>query len=295
MDRFAPNGAAANALRARVASVIARRPKKRGRAAASLIKFAEYGLVGAIGVVFGLLFWLGLGPLPEPPAVAAAPPPPVVQTASLGSANAFRNGSAPPAPTTEELVNGPNLEETTLNLTLHGTWVDAAGGTAIIKTPDEKQGRYKRGDTVWESVTLERVFRDQVVINRDGVLESLRLEGRDPALAPATQAVAAEQATGEAIATLGNFISIAPETDNVGGVKLVLEAGEDLATFLASGLRPGDILVGVDGEPVGRDLGADIEYLQKVAGRTKVTVNVDRGGVVTPIEINLKGLQANGG
>lgn len=296
MDRFAPNGAAASALRARVASMIARRPKRKGPNG-SLIRFAEYGFVGAIGVVFGVLFWLGLGPLPEPPAVAIAAPPPAVQTASLGSANAFRNGSAPPAPTTDELVNGPNLEETTLNLTLHGTWVDAAGGTAIIKTPDDKQGRYKRGDTVWESVTLERVFRDQVVINRDGVLESLRLEGREPGAVPPPQSAAgaSETAQGEVFAKLGNFISVAPETNNVGGVNLVLEAGDDLATFLASGLRPGDILVGVDGEPLGRDIGADIEYLQKVAGRNKITVNVDRGGVVTPIEINLKGLTANGG
>lgn len=294
MDRFAPKGAAADALRARVASLIARRPK-RGRPNAALIRSAEYGLVGAIGVVFGVLFWLGLGPLPEPPAVAAAPPPAAAKTAALGAANAFRNGSAPPALTTEELVNGPNLEETTLNLTLHGTWVDAAGGTAIIKTPDDKQGRYKRGDTVWESVTLERVFRDQVVIKRDGVLESLRLEGRDPSAASAPQAAAAETVSGEAFATLGNFISVAPESNNVGGVNLVLEPGEDVATFLASGLRPGDILVAVDGEPVGRDIGADIEYLQKVAGRNKITVNVDRGGVVTPIEINLKGLAANGG
>ncbi len=294
MDRFAPNGAA-NALRARVASVIARRSGKRRRTGALLIQFAEYGLVGAIGVVFGVLFWIGLGPLPEPPMVAAAPPPPVASTASHGDANAFRNGSALLAPSAAELVNGPDLQETTLNLTLHGTWVDAAGGTAIIKTPDERQGRYKRGDTVWESVTLERVFRDQVVINRDGVLESLRLQGRDIAPAPAPRSAAAGPAKGEVFATLGDFISVAPQSDNVGGVNLVLEPGDDPATFLASGLRPGDILVGVDGEPVGRDIGADIEYLQKIAGRNKITVNVDRGGVVTPIEINLKGLQANGG
>ncbi len=294
MDRFAPTGAAASALRARVASLVARRPGRQ-RPAASLIRLAEYSLVGAIGVVFAVLFWVGLGPLPEPPAVAAAPPPPAVQTASLGSANAFRNGSAPVAPTAEELVNGPDLAETTLNLTLHGTWVDAAGGTAIIKTPDDKQGRFKRGDTVWEGVTLERVFRDLVVINRDGVLESLRLEGRDPAAPPPAPVVAEEAVEGEVFATLGNFISVAPESNNTGGVSLVLEPGDDLASFLASGLRPGDILVGVDGEPLGRDIGADIEYLQKVANRNKVTVNVDRGGVVTPIEINLKGLAANGG
>lgn len=297
MDRFAPNGAAANALRARVASLVANRP---GRAigGSTIIRFAERGIVVVIGLTIGLLFWLGLGPLPEPPSAAPAAAPPVVKSAAIGSANAFRNGSAAPIVTEEQLVNGPDLAETTLNLALHGTWIDASGGTAIIKTPDDKQGRYQRGATVWENVTLERVFRDQVVINREGVLESLRLIGREPSAQPPKNAEsngAGLEATGEVFATLGSFISIAPESNNVGGVNLVLEPGDDLATFLASGLRPGDILVGVDGEPLGRDIGADIEYLQKIGGRDKVTVNVDRGGVVTPIEVNLKGLTANGG
>jgi type II secretion system protein C len=294
MDRFAPNGAAANALRARVATLIARRPNRQV-SDGSLVRLAEFGLVGAIGVALGVLFWTGLGPLPEPPAFAAAPPSPAIQSAALGPANAFRDGSAPSAPTAEELVNGPDLAETTLNLTLHGTWIDAAGGTAIIKTPDDKQSRYKRGDAVWEGVTLERVFRDQVVIDRAGVLESLRLEGRDPSAPPQTPVAAAAAAHGEVLTTLGGFISVAPESNSTGGVSLVLEPGDNLASFLATGLRPGDILVGVDGEPVGRDIGADIEYLQQVSGRSKITVNVDRGGVVTPIEINLKGLTANGG
>jgi hypothetical protein len=299
MDRFAPNGAAANALRARVASLVARRPKG-SKPAAGLIRAVEYGIVSAIGAVFGLLFWVGLGPLPEPPA-APAPPPPAVAPVAVASVNPFSNGAPPIAADAVELVNGPALAETTLNLTLHGTWIDATGGTAIIKTPDDKQGRFRQGETVWESVTLERVFRDQVVINRDGVLESLRLVGREPSLSQPgadTAAAGATPTTGEVFATLGSFIAIAPETDNVGGVNLVLEPGggdQAYSSFLASGLRPGDILVGVDGEPVGNNIGADIEYLQKVAGRNKITVNVDRGGVVTPIEIDLKRFTANGG
>ncbi|MDZ7627783.1 MAG: type II secretion system protein N [Parvularculaceae bacterium] len=270
-------------------------PSKQG---VSLVRYAERCIVVAIGLTFGQLFWLGLGPLPEPPSATIAAPPPVVQSAALGSANAFKNGSVAQAITEDQLVNGPDLAETTLNLTLHGTWVDASGGTAIIKTPDDKQGRYQRGATVWENVTLERVFRDQAVIKRDGVLESLRLVGREPSAASPKKSKivrSGPEQEGEIFATLGSFISIAPESNNVGGVNLVLEPGEDLATFLASGLRPGDILVGVDGEPLGRDVGADIEYLQKIGSRDKVTVNVDRGGVVTPIEVNLKGLTANGG
>jgi len=301
MGRFAPNGAAANALRARIASLAAWRPKG-PKPAAGVVRAIEFVLVGLIGAVFGLLFWVGLGPLPEPPA-APAPPPPAITPAVIASANPFRNGAPAPPPDAAELVNGPDLAETSLDLTLHGTWVDATGGTAIIMTPDNKQGRYRPGDTVWETVTLERVFRDQVVINRDGVLESLRLVGRQPPAGSAAGGAAAATAgaggvAGEPVARLGAFISIAPETNNVGGVSLVLEpAAEDEAytAFLASGLRPGDILVGVDGEPVGRDLGADLEYLQQVAGRGKITVNVDRGGVVTPIEIDLKRFALDGG
>jgi type II secretory pathway component PulC len=130
---------------------------------------------------------------------------------------------------------------------------------------------------------------------------TLLVVGREPSLSQPgadKSAAGATPATGEVFATLGSFIAIAPETDNVGGVNLVLEPGggdQAYSSFLASGLRPGDILVGVDGEPVGNNIGADIEYLQKVAGRNKITVNVDRGGVVTPIEIDLKRFTANGG
>ena len=299
MDRFAPNGPAANALRARVASLIARRPSG-PKPAAGLIRLVEYGIVCAIGAVFGLLFWVGLGPLPEPPA-APAPPPQAAAPAVVASLDPFKNGVAPAALDVAELVNGPDLEETSLNLALHGTWIDDSGGTAIIKTPDDKQGRYRPGDTVWESVTLEQVFRDQVVIDRDGTLESLRLIGRKPSAAGPSERdkTSNPEAVGDVFASLGSFIAVAPQTDNVGGVNLVLEppADDDHAytSFLASGLRPGDVLVGIDGEPVGRDIGADIEYLRKVSGRNKITVNVDRGGVVTPIEIDLKGLATNGG
>lgn len=297
MDRFAPDGAAANALRARVASLVSRRPKG-SKPGVALVRVIEYGLVSAIGAVFGLLFWVGLGPLPEPPAVPA-PPPPAIQPVAVASVNPFSNGAPPASLDVAELVNGPDIAETSLDLTLHGTWIDETGGSAIIKTPDNKQARYRQGETVWESVVLERIFRDQVVINRDGALESLRLIGREPSQTVAATGGDSAVTTGETFAKLGSFISVAPETDNVGGVNLVLEPpeGDEYAykSFLASGLRPGDILVGIDGEPVGRDIGADIEYLQKVSGRDKVTVNVDRGGVVTPIEIDLKGLATNGG
>ncbi|MFN0025103.1 MAG: type II secretion system protein N [Parvularculaceae bacterium] len=261
------------------------------------MRVTEYGLVGAIGVSIGILFWLGLGPLPQPAAAPAPRPAPVVTAASTASVNPFGESAPAAQASGAELVPGPDLAETTLNLTLHGTWIDASGGTAIIKTPDDKQGRFTRGAQVWENVTLERVFRDQVVINRDGVLETLSLVGRD-AKAPEPQAGAAkadEPASGEVFATLGSIISVLPENDNVGGVNLVLEPGDDYAAFLASGLRPGDVLVAVDGQVVGKDIGADIEYLQTVAGRNKITVNVNRGGVVTPIEIDLKGASANGG
>lgn len=299
VDWFAPKGSAANALRTRVALLMSGRSGGSGPLT-GLVRIIEFAIVSAIGAVFGLLFWVGLGPLPEPPA-APAPPPPAVEPVVVTSVNPFRNGAPPPAVDVTQLVNGPDLAETSLDLTLHGTWIDATGGTAIIKTPDNKQGRYRQGEKVWESVTLERVFRDQVVINRDGVLESLRLIGRDPLnTSPATADNGeAAGAAEDVFAKLGSFIAVAPEPDNVGGVNLVLEppAGDDHAhtSFLASGLRPGDILVGIDGEPIGRDIGADIEYLRKASGRNKVTVNVDRGGVVTPIEIDLRGLATDGG
>jgi general secretion pathway protein C len=252
----------------------------------------EAALVLAIGAIVGRIFWIGLGPLPTPPVIAGTAPPPVA--APQATANPFR-GSAPAAGPVKDFDVSANLAETSLNLVLHGTWIDADGGTAIIKTPDEKQGRFKVGDPIWEGVTLERVFRDQVVINRAGVLEALRIANRDrvaPVALGQPADVASAAAANAGFGQIGDLVSIRPEPDPVGGVQLVLGPASDERGFLALGLRPGDILRGVDGQSIDSDISRALTIVQSLEGRESVAIDVEREGVVTPLDIPLA---ANGG
>lgn len=286
-----PSVASASAVRDRVAALVSARPRRAARDSAGL-RLLESALVLAIGAIVGRIFWIGLGPLPTPPVIAAPAPPPVVATQT--SANPFR-GAAPAAGPVEEFDVSANLAETSLNLVLHGTWIDADGGTAIIKTPDERQGRYKVGDPIWEGVTLERVFRDQVVINRAGVREALRIVNRDRVAPvelgqPAGGGSAAAASAG--FGQIGDLVSITPEPDSVGGVHLVLNPAGDQQAFLALGLRPGDILRGVDGQQIDSDIGRALTIVHSLEGRESVAIDVEREGVVTPLDIPLA---ANGG
>lgn len=199
--------------------------------------------------------------------------------------------SVAPAAPGGELGQGPDLAETTLDLVLHGTWITEDGGAAFIKTPDEKQGRYSIGDTITNGVTLEKVYRDQVVINRSGARESLRLINREQiapvegASAPAQENKIQSNISG--LASIGHLITAQPELDDVGNVRLILEPTDDEEAFEKLGLRTGDTLVAVDNKPIGPDIAAGLGLIAAIEGKPSVTISVERDGVVMPITIAL--------
>ena len=255
-----------------------------------LIKMAEIALVIAIGALLASIFWSAFGPITRP-SVTPRPSAVPVAAADDGPIDPFRMASAAPAAPAGELAQGPDLAETTLDLALHGTWITEDGGAAFIKTPDEKQGRYSIGDTITNGVTLEKVYRDQVVINRSGARESLRLINRDQVApigksnAPAQENKIQSNLTG--LASIGQLITAQPELDDVGNVRLVLQPADDEAAFEELGLRTGDVLVAVDNKPIGPDIAAGISLIAAIEGRPSVTISIERDGVVMPVTIAL--------
>lgn len=284
IDRFGPSKAAASAVRERLSGIL--KPAGRRRAAdPRMIRLVEYSLVVAIGALLGWIFWIGLGPISPPPA-APAPIAAPAETANAGPIDPFRTAGAPVAAAVVE--TGADFAETTLNLTLHGTWVDDKGGTAIIRTPDDKQGRFAAGDTITGGVTLERVMRDQVVIIRNGVRESLRLINREiPAAAEQQAAPSAAASAVDGMASIGQFVIATPQIDAIGGVALVLQPADDPEGFEALGLEPGDTLVAVDNQPIDRDIAKGLETLATIENKESVTLSIERDGVVMPITIAL--------
>lgn len=261
-----------------------------------LIKGVEIALTAAIGVVLASMFWSIFGPITSPSTTPRAAPAPV-ETAAPGPIDPFRMASAEVAPPADVLGAGPDLAETTLNLVLHGTWITNDGGAAFIKTPDEKQGRYSIGDTITNGVTLEKIFRDQVVINRGGARESLRLinrEERTPinrASPPSQESKIDSDVSG--LASIGNLIIAQPELDDVGNVRLILQPAADEEAFEDLGLRTGDALVAVDNKPIGADVAAGLQLIASIKGRPNVTISVERDGVVLPVTVALPSAESS--
>lgn len=279
-------------MRDRVVSFLLAKRGARRAVDPSLIRVAEFALVIATGVILAPALWALFGPVAKPGSAVRPSAAPVAEAAS-GPIDPFRITSDAAPAAADDFANGPDLAETTLNLALHGTWIDDKGGAAIIKTPDDKQGRFSVGDTVTSGVTLERVYRDQVVISRGGVRESLRLVNRDVIAARGAAASAAvdqagDGAAADGIASIGRIIVATPALDPVGNMRLTLLPANDPEAFEALGLEPGDALIAVDNTLIGADISKGLEAIASLRGKTNFTLSVERDGVVVPISISLK-------
>lgn len=73
---------------------------------------------------------------------------------------------------------GEDAPETTLNLKLTGRTA-GINGTAILRTPDNKEGNYRLGDEIVSGVTLQAVNKDFIVLDVDGELQRLTFERGD--------------------------------------------------------------------------------------------------------------------
>lgn len=274
------SAAAANDAARRVSQFFA---KHSGRLFAQAAPAVEILLAAAIGLVAVLTAIALFTPLPTPDRLPAAEPQNIAASAAPGHIdNPFRAvqnvGDAP------AVERGPDLAETSLNLVLHGAWVDEDGGSAIIKTPDGRQGRFAVGDEIWNGVRLDHVYRDQVVIISGGVRESLRLVNRDQIItAPAAPRQTASASTAT---SLGDAVRIVPRAA-ADGVKLTLEPGSDRRRFETMGLRAGDILVAVDNRRIGPEIASEIERLGGLTQRSAIAIVVERDGVPVPLEIDL--------
>ncbi|MGF1543568.1 MAG: type II secretion system protein N [Parvularculaceae bacterium] len=190
-----------------------------------------------------------------------------------------------------------DVEETRLDLTLHGTWLDADGGSATIRTPDGKQRVFRVNEEVARGVTLDRVYRDQVILFRDGARESLtlinrdvtpvrRLEPRSAAPPPAPEPAAKEGELNDAVVAIQDIFAFEAKP-GADGFEITLQPARNEMAFEALGFRPGDVLFAVDGTPIGDDLAGAVSRLQQEVGSGDVRLSVSRDGVVVPLDLNL--------
>ena len=181
---------------------------------------------------------------------------------------------------------------------MHGVFVFEGVPTAIISTPDGKQGSFGLGETIWNDAKLERIVSSvQVVILVGGARETLTLKNRDPKAARSSERPSGPsptpppaQDTGlkSGALAIGNVarLSLAPSPD---GPKVVIQPGPDRGAFNAAGLRPGDILVSINNRRIGVDLASESKRFATLAQSGQIRLLVERNGTPVPVEIDLSG------
>lgn len=241
--------------------------------------------------------WLLVKPPLSPLVIAPPPPTPAAGSFSLQpllAANLFGQVS-------QELTNRrlDALPISNLNLVLNGIIASGAGGYALISVNGQPQEPFTVGQSITGGAALQAVYSDRVVIGRNGALESLLLEGADkstpapettPIAAPAPRAssnivrqTAANRYTVErdqlaAQMRTPEFLkqaSIVPFGEQGGGFLVrQLQPG---SLYEKLGIRPGDVIKSVNGQPVNTAEDA-IRLYQQMSSLSSVQMDIVRGG-----------------
>lgn len=293
-SRLKGSAAQLNVASERFVSSIGRNVRRKG-ALSGFLKAAQLFLLLIFAALLALLILSFVAPLPTPKKLAVPQKVAVPSLAPGAIINPF--GDAPiTLDATEAVDTGPDLQETQLNLVLHGTWIDETGGTAVIKTPDDKQGRFAIGEEIWDEVILEEVYRTQVTIVRAGVRESLRLINSKPSTGQQVRVTAEDVLKNrpagppvgqEGIGLIGDQVMVMAEPDGEGGKRFVIFPASDEKVFEDLGFRAGDILVGVGDLWVGTDAALAITSLAALIDQPSVDIKVERDGVILPLTVSL--------
>ncbi|WP_395072724.1 type II secretion system protein N [Hyphococcus sp.] len=246
-------------------------------------RLAELLLVAFIAYLLALATWAFFAPLPVPKGdrLAALPAAQSNQT-QLNARNPFPKAAIDAAP----IEAGPELAETALDLTLTGVWPGAEGGSAIIRRPDGKERRFETGEEIVSGVKLIAVYGDQVVIEQNGVRESLRFETKAQVerrvVAPkeSAPAVTPPKISNNGLADMeaGDAFRLAPARNSAGNLSLAVYAGSNRALFERTGLRDGDIIVSINGSAAPASPGEILALIGGSAQPGKINLVVERDG-----------------
>jgi len=242
-------------------------------------RVAEFALVALLGVLIAKILLALFAPLPLPKGdrLAAANGGARKVETQLVVANPF---PANAAATTGPVDAAPDVAETTLDLTLTGVFPDDIEGSAIIETSDGKQKRFAVGDDIEASARLAAVYSDQVIIERNGLRESLRFEHKADAVQPAPTAQPAESA-------IGDMFLVQQDVDDAGDPAFRLFAGSNGTLFTQFGFEDGDILKSINGAPVAANASAVMALVDAVSKGATATVVIERDGAPRVLTLSL--------
>jgi len=216
---------------------------------------------------------------PTSPAVARAGGADLTDLRALGSVQLFGR-TAPRSPAAVASVAPSNL-----NMTLTGVAARATGGCALVIVQGQPEAAFCSGEEVSPGVRLDTVERDRIVIVRNGVREAVFMKDAEGAAAvpppPIVQSVGTDRQLvdrRQLQQQLGRpeFLNQALIVPNPDGGFLVrqVQAG---SLYEKLGLRPGDVIRNVNGQPL-TNMDDVMRLYQQFGTAQRVLVDVQRQG-----------------
>jgi general secretion pathway protein C len=257
------------------------------------------------------LIWLLVPAAPEAPWT----PPKTIQNSAMNSsgmasdytaiaeAHLFGEANAEAAPVNDDdAIDAP---ETRLNLTLRAAVADQGNriAHAIIGDGSGTEKVYFIKDSVPGGATLHKVHPDRVILNRGGVLETLRLPrelaGNKAAptagsAAPAKPAQTVQQALSQ---NGGNFTQIIRPQPYMPGGQLKgyrVYPGRNRQQFAALGLRPGDLVTEINGTALNNPA-QGMEVFRSLGESSQMTVTIERNGKSQALTLDVSQLSTGDG
>jgi len=220
---------------------------------------------------------------PSAPAVVRAGGAELGDLRVLASSHPFGRAAAR-SPATETRVVVSNLA-----MTLTGVAMRASGGCALIVVQGQPESAFCAGDEISPGVRLDSVQRDRIVIIRGGAREAVLMKDAEGTPGVASAPVPMQpivQSSGDRQIVdrrqlqqqLGRpeFLGQAVIVPNPGGGFLVREM-QPGSLYEKLGLRPGDVIRTVNGQPVS-SMDDVMRLYQQFGSAERVQVDVQRGG-----------------
>ena len=164
----------------------------------------------------------------------------------------------------------------------------AGGGSAIIGLPDGRQVSVGVGEEVEPGLVLRGVGSDHVTLARGTSLSRLIFSDTPVAAAPppppppGPQTITPEPAVAAAVSTPANLMAQATLRPRMRGARVdgfTVAATGDGATLRAAGLRSGDVILAVNGQPLD-SLERIAALRDQLSDSDSAEIRFERGGVV---------------
>src|SRR6266853_2241414 len=202
-----------------------------------------------------------------------------------GSPAVSRAGAAPP----RDPAADARLARSNLNITLTGVVVRASGGCALVIVQGQPESAYSAGEDCVPGARLESVLRDRIVIARGGAREAVLMKDAEEtpgaavaAMTPIVQPLGSDRQRvdrRQLQQQLGRpeFLSQALIVPNPGGGGFLVREVQSGSLYEKLGLRPGDVIRNVNGQPI-TNMDDVMRLYQQFGSAERVLVDVQRQG-----------------